>query len=142
MSYQKYSLQSHIKELLDDQWNLSSKVDNMGFLHLISDYSDENSRNHEDIALDPAKGYRLCLMNTSYEHISDPIQSYSEHAALFSSNETKLPEGMEKEKIISTNNIYVEIKEFSPNINIDDSEFTVEQFNIPDDTPQYELLTQ
>ena len=48
---------------------------------------------------------------------------------------------MEKDKLISNENINVEIQEFSPNIEIDDSEFTVEGLDLPEDKQQFELLS-
>ena len=152
MSYHEKPLKEYIQELLDSQSILSSTIDTEGLLHLVSDYEDDEYKKHRDISLDPANGYRLCRLSTSNEYLGDPAQKTTEqleifwkkyqsswyitNASFWSSNETKLPDGMEKEKLVDENRIDVEIQEFTPNLQVDDSEFTVEGLGLPEDTRQ------
>lgn len=140
-----------LQALLDGPATLSTKSDSKGILHLVSEYQDPNTYSNRIIFVDPAKGYRLVGGFLAKERFNRTDRTYTDffdiewrqyESSWFVKSATyKRYAGVyspQEESSVGRNHlmrsISIEITEFHPNIEVSDSEFTLEGFNLPPGT--------
>jgi len=138
----------HTDRVLDGPATLSTKMDSDGILHLITDYRDQNVRTHQDISVDPAKGYRLVDWFRIMERFDRPERShtdffeiewdkyesswYAKAAKMASYAGVHSPEDISSLRVENVRtSIAVTVTEFDPNVEINDSEFTLNGLGLP-----------
>ncbi len=138
----------HTERVLDGPATLSTKMDSDGILHLITDYRDQNVRTHQDISVDPTKGYRLVDWFRIMELFDRPERShtdffeiewdkyesswYAKAAKMASYAGVHSPEDISSLRVENVRtSIAVTVTEFDPNVEISDSEFTVNGLELP-----------
>ena len=137
-----------LERLLNGPATLSTRMDNEGILHLITDYKDQKRIEHFVMSVDPAKGYRLVRGLSVVERFDKPDYSHTDFleihwdkygsswyakAAKFASyagvhspeDRASLEPGNLR---MSTT---VTVTEFNPNVEISDSEFTLNGLKLP-----------
>lgn len=149
--WHNYPISEAIQRILDGPATLSTKLDNDGILQLIADYNDLNKRQKNIIYLDTTNGYRYIRGLRIWEYHEDPNRSYTEfidnhwnkyktiwyiqnaeYASYRGIHSLEDMHSIETDKL--TKKISIMISDFQPNVNIDDSEFTLESLNIPNGT--------
>jgi len=148
MLYYRTPLTMHTERVLDGPATLSTKIDSDGILHLIADYKDSKTATHSVIFVDPAKDYRLVGGLRISERFEQPSRNHTDFlevqwdkfesswyvkAAKFASYA-----GIHSSEDISSldpgnlrRSTEVTITEFHPNVEISDSEFTLNGLKLP-----------
>lgn len=138
----------HTERVLDGPATLSTKMDSDGILHLITDYKDQDSYQRRVISVDPNMSYRLIGMIFIMERFDQPARShtdflevqwykygsswYAKTAKFASYAGAHSPE--DRASLEASNlrrSTEVAITEFHPNVEISDSEFTVNGLGLP-----------
>lgn len=138
----------HTERLLNGPATLSTSMDNEGILHLITNYKDPNTVEHFVMSVDPAKGYRLVRGLSVVERFDKPDYSYTDFleiqwdkygsswyakTAKFASYAgAHSPE--ERASLGADNLVHstsVTVTEFHPNVEISNSEFTLNGLGLP-----------
>jgi len=148
MLWYNMPLAVHTERLLNGPATLSTRMDNEGILHLITDYKDQKRIEHFVMSVDPAKGYRLVRGLSVVERFNKPDYSrtdfleiqwdkyesswYIKTAKFASYAGAHSPE--DKSLLGPSNlrrSVTVMVTEFHPNVEISDSEFTLNGLKLP-----------
>ncbi len=148
----------HTERVLDGPATLSTKIDSDGILHLIADYKDSKTAAHSVIFVDPAKEYRLVGGLRISERFEQPSRNHTDFlevqwdkfesswyvkAAKFASYAgVHSPE--DRASLGPSDlrrSIAVTITEFHPNVEISDSEFTLNGLKLPVGTPVVDKIS-
>jgi len=141
----------HIRRVLNGPANLSTKTDSNGILLLITDYKDQNHREHQVIYLDPAKDYRLIGGLNIRENFKDPNRSHTDfldihwdqyqsswyiknaHFSVYKGvHSPEVRDSIDPDKLRKKASTI--ITDFHPNVEVDDSEFTLDGIGLPNGT--------
>ena len=148
----------HTERLLDGPSTLSAKMDSDGILHLISDYKDQNVNQQLVVSVNPNMGYRLVGSLAIMERFNQPFRNHTDFlqvqwdkyesswyvkSAKFASyagihspeDRASLEPGNLR---MSTT---VTVTEFHPNVEISDSEFTLNGLKLPVGTPVVDKIS-
>ena len=148
----------HTERVLDGPATLSTKMDSDGILHLITDYKDQNTYQSHVISVDPNMGYRLVSIFGIMELFDRPDRNHTDFleiqwdkyesswyvkAAKFASYT-----GIHSSEDISSldpgnlrRSTEVTITEFHPNVEISNSEFTLNGLKLPVGTPVVDKIS-
>lgn len=159
MRYYLTPLDVQLERLLDGPSTLSAKMDSDGILHLISDYKDKNVNQQLVVSVNPNMGYRLVGSLAIMERFNQPsLYNYTDFlevqwdkyesswyvkSAKFASYDgIHSPEdraSLEPGNLrMSTT---VTVTEFHPNVEISDSEFTLNGLKLPVGTPVVDKIS-
>jgi len=148
----------HFERVLSGPATLSAKMDNNGILHLISDYKDQNTYQRQVISVDPNMGYRLVGSLAIMERIDRPSRNHTDFlevqwdkyetswyikSAKFASYagihspEDRTSLGTDNLRMSTT----VTVEEFHSNVEISDSEFTLNGLELPVGTPVVDRIS-
>jgi len=148
----------HTERLLDGPATLSAKMDSDGILHLISDYKDQNVNQQLVVSVNPNMGYRLVGSLAIMERIDRPSRNHTDFlevqwdkyesswyvkSAKFASyagihspeDRASLDPGNLRRSIAVT------VTEFHPNVEIRNSEFTLNGLKLPVGTPVVDKIS-
>lgn len=129
-----------LERLMNGPGILSVKKDGNGVLNLIVNYEDPNQRHHRILSFDPTKEHRPVLIYDSIEFLKDRRKDvndtytidWAKYGSIWYAKSAKI-ESVYWNKDInapSIGRIEVEIREFDPNVTIDDNDFTLEGLGI------------
>ena len=162
------SLAEHLERVIKNQsplLTISTKLDSKGILHLVTDWKDEKTHQHQVISVDTTKGYRWVSELYTSEYPNDPNRNYTKRRKIhwdrygaswyiktaekeyngyrllskdglramgkvrdrresLTKNDFKIKKSYKKQTKVS-------VKEFIPNPEIKDSEFTFLGLGIP-----------
>lgn len=142
------SLEVYLQRVLDGPATLSTITDSKGVLHLINDYKDPNTHQHSVVFVDPSKGYRLVGGLSINERFDRPERNHTDFldiqwkkyesswyikAATYTSyagiNSPEDKSSLKRDNLIRS--IAIKVTDFHPNVEVNDSEFTVEGLELP-----------
>jgi len=148
----------HTERVLDGPATLSTKMDSNGILHLITDYKDQNTYQRQVISVDTNMGYRQVGFVSIMERFDRPDRNHTDFleiqwdkyesswyvkAAKFASYA-----GIHSSEDISSldpgnlrRSTEVTITEFHPNVEITNSEFTLNGLKLPVGTPVVDRIS-
>ncbi len=148
MQWYRMPLAVHTERLLDGPATLSAKMDSDGILHLISDYKDQNVNQHSVVSVNPNMGYRLVGSIAIMERIDRPSRNHTDFLEVqwdkyesswyvksakwasyagIHSPEDRSSLGTDNLRMSTT----VTVTEFHPNVEISNSEFTLNGLKLP-----------
>ena len=147
----RQSLEVYLKRVLDGPASLSTMTDSKGVLHLINDYKDPNTHQHSVVFVDPAKGYRLVGGLSINERFDRPERNHTDFidiqwhkyksswyikAATYTSyagiHSTEDKSSLGRDNLNRC--IAIKVTDFHPNVEVSDSEFTLEGLGLPPGT--------
>lgn len=137
-----------LRRLLNGPASLSTKVDSSGILHLITDYEDQKIRQRQVISIDPAKGYRLVAGLKIRNQLDNPERSHTDFLDInweqygsswyIKDAQFDVYNGVhsaEDRSLLKSSDLRrsakVTVADFHPNVEIDDSEFTLDGLDFP-----------
>ena len=148
----------HTERVLDGPATLSTKMDSDGILHLITDYKNQNTYQRQFISVDTNMGYRQVGFVSIMERFDRPDRNHTDFleiqwdkyesswyvkAAKFASYA-----GIHSSEDISSldpgnlrRSTEVTITEFHPNVEISNSEFTLNGLKLPVGTPVVDKIS-
>ena len=148
MQWYRKPLTVHTERLLDGPSTLSAKMDNDGILHLISYYKDQNVNQQLVVSVNPNMGYRLVGSLAIMERIDRPSRNHTdflevqwdkyESSWYVKSAKWASYAGIhspEDRASLEPGNLRmsttVTVTEFHPNVEISNSEFTLNGLGLP-----------
>ena len=153
MLYRSESLAETFETILKNATlgTLSSKIDDKGILHLSTDYRNKIIHQHTTVSVDPNMGYRLLRFFHITERFDIPERSHTDFSEIqwdkydsswyVKAAKQASYDGVHSLEEISSlgpdiisNSSSFKIVEFHPNVEISDSEFTLEGLNLPSGT--------
>ena len=148
----------HLEGVLDGPATLSTKMDKDGVLNLITVWKDKNHYQRNVMSVDSNKGYRLVGTYALMQRIDMPARNHTdffevqwdEHESSWYVKSAKFasyvgihsPEdrlSLEPGNLRSSTAI--EVTEFHPNVEINDSEFTLNGLGLPVGTPVVDKIS-
>jgi hypothetical protein len=145
------SLEVYLQKVLDGPASLSTMTDSKGVLHMVADYKDPNTHQHSVVLVDPAKGYRLTGGLSINQRFDRPERTHTDFidiqwkkyesswyikAATYTSDAgVHSPEDKSSlgyDSLIRS--IAIKVTDFHPNVEVSDSEFTLEGLGLPSGT--------
>jgi len=158
MLWYRTPLTVHTERLLDGPSTLSAKMDSDGILHLISDYKDQNVNQQLVVSVNPNMGYRLVGSLAIMERFNQPFRNHTDFLQVqWDKYETSWY--IKSAKFASYAGIHspedraslepgnlrmsttVTVTEFHPNVEISDSEFTLNGLKLPVGTPVVDKIS-
>lgn len=148
MQWYRIPLAVHTERLLAGPSTLSAKMDSDGILHLISDYKDQNVNQHSVVSVNPNMGYRLVGSLAIMERFNQPFRNHTDFLEVqwdkyesswyvksakwasyagIHSPEDRSSLGTDNLRMSAT----VTVTEFHPNVEISNSEFTLNGLKLP-----------
>jgi len=148
----------HTERLLDGPSTLSAKMDSDGILHLISDYKDQNVNQQLVVSVNPNMGYRLVGSLAIMERFNQPFRNHTDflqvqwdkYESSWYVKSTKFASyagihSPEDRASLEPDNLRmsttVTVTEFHPNVEISDSEFTLNGLKLPVGTPVVDKIS-
>lgn len=148
MRWQFRPLDMQLQSLLEGNSTLSTRLDSDGILHLIADYKSQNQSAHRVISIDPSKDYRLVRGLYIHENYFSPDRSFTNYMDIdweqyescwyVKTARYAFYEGAHFDKDLSSlepgklkKSTTVTITDFHPNVNVNDSEFTLDGLDLP-----------